>query len=106
MKIKIVLNHRVITMVKVQVQSFSVFSEEKGYLLCSPSLFLAFLRMCLHVKLPFCVALPKYLSTELVGELFLDLLDFSRLAIVSQCPCHLLVGHLLAISLLYAPAVC
>lgn len=29
-------------MVKVQVQSFSVFTKEKGYLLCSPSLFLAF----------------------------------------------------------------
>jgi len=93
-------------MVKVQVQSFSVFTEEKGSPLFSPSLFHAFLRICLHVNLPFCVTLPKYFSTELVGELFLDLLDFSCLAIVSQCSCHLLVGHLLAISLLYAPAVC
>jgi len=46
-----------------------------------------------------------HLSTKLVGQLLLDLLDFPCLAVVSQSPCHLLVSHFLAIAFLDAPAV-
>lgn len=52
------------------------------------------------------MALPQHLSTELICQLLLDLFDFTRLAVVAQCPGHFLVGHLLAIALLSAPAVC
>lgn len=46
-----------------------------------------------------------HLSTKLVGQLLLDFLDLSCLAVVSQSPCHLLVGHFLAIAFLDAPAM-
>lgn len=47
----------------------------------------------------------QHLPAELVGELLLDLLDLARLAVVAQRSGHLLVGHLLAVALLDAPAV-
>lgn len=46
-----------------------------------------------------------HLSTKLVGQLLLDFLDLPCLAIVSQSPCHLLVGHFLTIAFLDAPAM-
>lgn len=60
----------------------------------------------MRIMLPISASPSHYLSTKLVGQLLLDLLDFPRLAVVSQCPCHLLVGHFLAVALLDPPAVC
>lgn len=48
----------------------------------------------------------QHLPAELVGELLLHLLDLACLAVVAQRAGHLLVGHLLAVALLDAPAVC
>lgn len=50
-------------------------------------------------------ASSHHLSTKLVRQLLLDFPDLPGLAIVSQCPGHLLVGHFLAVTLLDAPAV-
>lgn len=46
-----------------------------------------------------------HLSTKLVCQLLLDFFYFPSLAVVSQCPCHLLVGHFLAVAFLDAPTV-
>lgn len=59
-----------------------------------------------RIMLPIAACPSHHLSTKLVGQLLLDLLDFPCLAIVSQSPCHFLVGHFLAVTLLDAPAVC
>lgn len=59
-----------------------------------------------RIMLPISDPPSHHLSTKLVGQLLLDLLDLPCLAVVSQSPCHLLVGHFLAIAFLYAPAMC
>lgn len=58
-----------------------------------------------RIMLPISGPPSHHLSTKLVGQLLLNFLDFPCLAIVSQSPCHLLVGHFLAIALLDAPAM-
>lgn len=60
----------------------------------------------MRIKLPISDPPSHHLSTKLVGQLLLDLLDLPCLAVVSQSPCHLLVSHFLAIAFLDAPAVC
>lgn len=58
-----------------------------------------------RIMLPISGPPSHHLSTKLVGQLLLNLLDLPCLAIVSQSPCHLLVGHFLAIAFLDAPAM-
>lgn len=51
---------------------------------------------------------PKPLDdrrVELVGEFAAHLYDFARSAVVAQRPCHLLIGHGLAVALALAPAL-
>lgn len=77
------------------------------------SAYLFLLSICLSVHLPaslqvhlsFWVASSQHVTTELICELLLDLFDLSGLAVVSQCPGHFLVGHLLAVAFLHSPAV-
>lgn len=57
------------------------------------------------IVLPIHTTPSHHLSAKLIGQLLLDLLDLPSLAVVSQCPCHLLVGHFLAVAFLNAPAV-
>lgn len=45
----------------------------------------------------------QHLLAELVGELLLHLFDLSSFPIVSQSSGHFLVGHLFAVSFLFAP---
>lgn len=56
----------------------------------------------LHVGAP----LPQHLVAELVGQLLLYLFHLSSFAVVAQRPCHLLIGHLFAVSFLDSPAMC
>lgn len=56
----------------------------------------------LHVGAP----LPQHLVAELVGQLLLYLFHLPSFAVVAQRPCHLLIGHLFAVSFLDSPAMC
>lgn len=57
------------------------------------------------VVLPPVVHFVQNFSTELIRQLFLDLPHFSSLAVVAQCPGHLLICHLLAVAFLNTPTV-
>lgn len=50
-------------------------------------------------------ALSHHFITKLICELLLHFLDFPSLPVISQCPCHFLVGHFLAVAFLNAPAM-
>lgn len=86
-------------------EKISLLSSSFLYSFCLSGCLFVHLSASLHVHLPFHVALSQHIAAELVRELLLDLFDLSCLAVVSQCPGHFLVSHLLAVAFLHSPAV-